>query len=95
MIRNVVLAKLKPGVSKQQVDEMIETLRGMKTPGMISITAGRDLGLRNGNWDIAVITDLQDETSYRVYDADPEHNRIRREVIAPLVERIERCQYES
>ena len=95
MIRNVVLAKLKPGVSREQLDEMIETLRAMKTPGMISITAGRDLGLRDGNWDIAVITDLQDEASYRVYDADPEHNRIRREVIAPLVERIERCQYEA
>lgn len=94
MIRNVVLAKLKPDVDGKQVDAMVAALRAMRTPGMLSITAGRDLGLRDANWDVAVVTDLADEASYRVYDTDPEHNRIRREIVAPLVERIERCQYE-
>jgi Stress responsive A/B Barrel Domain len=94
MIRNVVLAKLKPGVAEQQVLAAVETLKEMRTPGMISITVGRDLGLRDGNWDMAVITDLEDVESYRLYDTDAEHNRIRREVVAPIVERLERCQYE-
>lgn len=94
MIRHVALAKLKPDVDGDQVDAMIAALRGIRTPGMISITVGHDLGLREGNWDVALVTDLEDEASYQAYDTDPEHNRIRREVVAPLVERIERCQYE-
>ncbi len=94
MIRNVVLAKLKQGVRDQDVEVMLAALRGIRTPGLLSITAGRDLGLRDGNWDAAVVTDLADEESYRIYDADAEHNRIRRDVVAPLVERIERCQFQ-
>jgi Stress responsive A/B Barrel Domain len=94
VIRNVVLAKLKQGVRDQDVEVMLAALRGIRTPGLLSITAGRDLGLRDGNWDAAVVTDLTDEESYHIYDADAEHNRIRRDVVAPLVERIERCQFQ-
>ena len=94
MIRNVVLAKLKDGLKDDDVKAMVEALRQIRTPGLVSISVGQDLGLRDGNWDLAVVTDLQDEQSYRVYDTDPEHNRIRREIVAPLVERIERCQIE-
>lgn len=94
MIRNVVLGKLKPGVSDEDVKAMVGALRQIRTPGLLSISAGRDLGLRDGNWDVAVVTDLQDEQSYRLYDTDPEHNRIRREIVAPLVDRLERCQME-
>ena len=94
VIRNIVLAKLKDGVDAKDVREMVATLRLIRTPGLVSISVGQDLGLRNGNWDVAVVTDLEDEESYRLYDTDPEHNRIRREIVAPLVERIERCQIE-
>jgi len=94
VIRNVVLARLKPGVREQDVAAMLAALRGIRTPGLLSITAGRDLGLRDGNWEVAVVTDLANEESYRIYDSDAEHNRIRRDVVGPLVERIERCQFQ-
>lgn len=94
VIRNVVLAKLKGGVKDEDVKAMVVALREIRTPGLVSISVGQDLRLRDGNWDIAVVTDLHDEQSYRAYDSDPEHNRIRREIVAPLVERIERCQIE-
>lgn len=95
MIRNVVLARLKDGVKDEDVRAMIAALRQIRTPGLVSISVGQDLGLRDGNWDVAVVADLQDAESYRQYDSDPEHNRIRRDVVAPLVERIERCQIEA
>lgn len=94
MIRNVVLAKLKGGVKDEDVRAMVAVLRQIRTPGLVSLSVGQDLRLRDGNWDLAVVTDLQDEQSYRAYDSDPEHNRIRRDIVAPLVERIERCQIE-
>ena len=94
MVRNVVLVQFKPGVRDQDVAAMLEAMREIRTPGLLSITAGRDLGLREGNWHAAVVTDLADQESYRIYDADPEHNHIRRDLVAPLVDRIVRCQFE-
>ena len=36
---------------------------------------------------------LVDDDAYRIYDADPEHNRIRRELFAPISSSIERIQF--
>ncbi len=93
MIRNVAVMRLKAGVSQEKVDALTETLLGMRIKGMLSLSAGRDLGLREGNLDYVVVSDFEDEAAYRVYDEDPEHNRIRRELVAPIVERVERVQY--
>jgi hypothetical protein len=54
----------------------------------------RDLGLREGNMPYAFVAEFEDEAAYRAYDAHAEHNRIRRELLAPIVERLERFQYE-
>jgi stress responsive alpha/beta barrel protein len=93
MVRNVVVAHLKDGVSQEALDSAIDALKAMKTPGLLSMTLGRDLGLRDGNAGLAIVSDLADEAAYRVYDADEEHNRIRRELVAPIVTSIERCQF--
>jgi hypothetical protein len=61
--------------------------------GLETLVAGRDLGLRAGNADGLVVADFQDADAYRRYDADEEHNRIRRELLAPIVERIVRVQF--
>jgi hypothetical protein len=37
--------------------------------------------------------DLVDDDAYRIYDADPEHNRIRRAMFAPLSAFVERVQF--
>jgi hypothetical protein len=42
----------------------------------------------------AFVAEFEDEAAYRAYDTDAEHNRIRRELLAPIAERIERFQYE-
>lgn len=57
------------------------------------MVAGRDLGLRTGNASYAITVDLDDEDAYRTYDLDQEHNRIRRELFAPISERIDRIQF--
>jgi hypothetical protein len=93
VIRNVVMMKLKDGVNEDQVARAVDAMMGLQVPGLINLSAGRDAGLRDGNLDVALIVDLEDDDAYRGYDEDPEHQRIRRELIAPIAERVERCQY--
>jgi hypothetical protein len=57
------------------------------------LVGGQDLGLRPGGASYALTVDFPDEESYRIYDRDAEHNRIRAEMFAPISESIERVQF--
>lgn len=49
--------------------------------------------MREGGWNFAITNDWADVESYRVYDADEEHNRLRSEVFAPICENLARVQF--
>ncbi|MGD9990251.1 Dabb family protein [Pseudonocardia sp.] len=94
MIRNVVVGTVKDGVTTEQIEEALAAIRAMKVPGVeLNAVTGVDLGLRDGNADFAITVDLADEEAYKVYDADDEHNRIRRELFAPISASIQRIQF--
>jgi hypothetical protein len=93
VIRNVVLLKLKAETPPEKVERLVNELQGMQIPGLINISTGTDAGLREGNMDFVIVVDLEDEAAYRIYDEDAEHNRIRRDLVAPITERAERLQY--
>lgn len=94
MIRHVAVIRLKPSATAAQVSDIESALVAMEFPGRLLFTMGRDLGLRPGNWDVAIVVDLDGIESYQAYDALEEHNRIRRELIAPVADGIERCTFE-
>ena len=93
MIRNVVVARLRPGADETLLDQGLAALRALRIDGLLRLDCGRDAGLREGSWGYAVTADLADETAYRRYDDDEEHNRIRRELLAPVSEQIVRVQF--
>lgn len=93
MIRNVVLVKLKAGQDPAQVAEIQEAFRALNCPGTLSYTIGDDLGLREGTWSFAIVADFQDADSYRAYDQDAGHNRVRAR-LAPMAEQIARAQFQ-
>ncbi len=94
MIRNVVVGRLRDGVAPEEVEPALQALRDLKVAGVeFTLVAGVDLGLRDGAASYALTCDFVDEDAYRGYDADPEHNRIRREMFAPLSASIERVQF--
>jgi stress responsive alpha/beta barrel protein len=94
MIRNVVVGRVRPGTPVEDVEAALQALRDLRVEGVtIRMVAGIDAGLREGNASYALTVDLDDEQAYRVYDADAEHNRIRREMFAPISEHIERVQF--
>ena len=94
MIRNVVVGRVRPGTPVEDVERALQALRDMHVEGVAyRLVAGVDAGLREGNASYAITVDLDDEQAYRAYDADAEHNRIRRELFAPIAEHIERVQF--
>ena len=93
MVRSVALFRFRPGTTQEQIDTITDALQSLDIPGLVTLSFGADLGLREGNLSFAFVLDFQDEHSFRRYDADEQHNRIRRDLIAPIAERVERCQY--
>jgi len=94
VIRNVVVGRLKDGVAPEEIEPALQALRDLEVEGVaFTLVAGVDLGLRDGAASYALTCDFVDEDAYRTYDADPEHNRVRREMIAPLSASIERVQF--
>jgi hypothetical protein len=84
--------RLRQGVNDEQVEHLIATLRNMDIPDAPAAIVERDAGLREGNLDILFESEFPDLDSYRRWDADLEHARIRREVVAPLVDQVYRIQ---
>ncbi len=88
MIRNVVVGRLHGGVPVEEIERGLQALRDLTVEGVeFRLVAGLDLGLRDGNASYSITGDFVDEDAYRVYDADAEHNRIRRELMQPILER--------
>ena len=94
MIRNVVVGRLHPDVPAERLEAALQALRDLRVEGVeLRMVSGTDLGLREGNASYVITVDLDDEDAYRVYDRDEEHNRIRREMFAPISSSIERIQF--
>jgi hypothetical protein len=94
MIRNVVVGRLKPGVEPAAIQPALDAIAGLRPGGLVSCKLGVDRKLRESSWDFAITSDFVDEAAYRVYDAEEEHNRIRREMFAPLCAEIARVQFD-
>lgn len=94
MIRNVVVGVLNDDATPEQAQHALEALAGLRVEGVkFEMRTGLDLGLREGNASYAITADFADEADYRVYDLDEEHNRIRRELFAPISAQIQRIQF--
>lgn len=93
MIRNVVLGRLREDAPAGAVEQALAAIVALDPAGCVSLVVGVDAGLREGNWDFAITADFVDEASYRAYDLDAEHNRIRAEMFAPISEQIARLQF--
>jgi len=99
VIRNVVVGRLRQAEDAAQreadaamLQEGLAGIAALRFPGLLAMSVGSDLGLRDGGWSFAITNDWQDAASYRVYDADEEHNRLRREIFAKICEDIARAQ---
>jgi hypothetical protein len=63
--------------------------------GTVPVHARRGGGLRPGNGSSSITADFVDEDAYRAYDAEAEHNRVRRELFDPICDDIVRVQFRA
>lgn len=92
MIRHVSVFTLKPDADVAAIAKAADLIRD-RVPGARAIAYGPDAGLRPGNGGFAFSVDFDDEAAYRAWDTHPEHERIRRELIAPYLAGVQRCQF--
>lgn len=99
MIRNVVMGRLREESDPQraaaaaaELEAGLAGIAGLQLPGRVASHIGHDLGLRPGGWTFAITNDWVDADAYATYDADPEHNRYRRQIV-DVCEQVARVQF--
>jgi hypothetical protein len=99
VIRNVVVGRLRETEDPAQraadaalLQEGLAGIAALTFPGLLAMNIGTDIGLRDGGWSFAITNDWEDADAYRAYDADEEHNRLRREIFAKICQDIARVQ---
>jgi hypothetical protein len=94
MIRHVALFKLRHGADPEMILAFVKAIRQIHVDGLRRLDVGTDLGLRDGNCELAVVCDLDDKAAYLRFEADEDHLRVRRELALPIAAAIERIQFE-
>ncbi len=95
MIRNVVVGRVRDGVARERVEEALAAIVALDPPGCLDVRVGVDAGLRPGNGSFSITADFVDEDAYRAYDAEAEHNRVRRELFDPICDDLVRVQFHA
>ncbi len=86
MIRHIALLTLNADAPEGQSDIIVKALRDL--PSAISELANyvvsQDMGLAEGNADIAVVADFANRDDYEVYRTHPAHVAVIRDCILPF-----------
>ena len=93
VLRHILMVRLKPDVTAQQVDAFMQAIESLPFPGRQNVVVGRDIGARPGNMDLTVSNDFPDEATFEAWGSDPQHVGVRNELLVPIAERIERCLF--
>ena len=96
MIMHLVTFNWRPDVTNDDVVAVIEGLSSLpaQIPELLSYRFGPDLGLREGNADFAVAAVVESPETLPGYLDHPEHARIVKELIAPLIATRQAVQIE-
>ena len=81
MIRHIVLFRLAAVDELERRDDahgIAERLQALETqiPGIVSIRVDRDLGLVEGHWDVALVSEHDDNAALEAYQVHPAHKEV-------------------
>ena len=95
MFRHCVLMRFAAEATAAQKTAALEGIRSLPDliPEVRELAVGPDAGLREGNFDLAVVADFDDEAAYAIYAAHPAHVDMLSEVVAPILSERAAVQY--
>ena len=95
MIRHVSLLTWVDDVTREQIEAVTAGLRALPAmiPELRDYRVGPDLGVDQGNASFVVIGDFDDEAGYRTYRDHPDHQKVAREHILPILAGRTAAQY--
>ena len=96
MVRHVVLFRWNEGTTDAQIADVAAGLSQMSTE-ITSIKAyshGPDLKLGSDRFDYAIVADFDGLEGWRVYDEHPLHNKLRADLVRPLIAERAWAQFE-
>lgn len=81
MLRHVVCWRLSASdsaVKLEQSAQITGALQGLVSviPEITSLTVGSDVASTDGNWDLVLVADFEDEAALGVYVVHPEHRTV-------------------
>jgi hypothetical protein len=87
MIRHCVLLRFTDEATDDQRQAVLDGLAALPTaiPAIERYEFGPDVGLGEGNWDLAVTADFADGDAYRVYAGHEAHVQFIAERIKPIL----------
>ncbi|MER2134964.1 MAG: Dabb family protein [Arthrobacter sp.] len=85
--RHIGLLTLRPDADPASAGEILSGLAALQdlVPGVASVQAARDAGLKEGNADIHFEVAFADEAAWRAYQVHPAHVALVQEHIAPAI----------
>jgi len=85
--RHISLLQWKGGTADAMVDAVVSDLRALpaQIPELRHYVVGTDARINDGNYDLAVVADFDDEAGYLVYRDHPAHRKVLEERIRPIV----------
>ncbi|MDS1270551.1 Dabb family protein [Lipingzhangella sp. LS1_29] len=88
-IRHVALFRWLPDTTPEQVAEVERRLGELpgQIPELRAYAFGADVGVSTGNFDFAVVADVDDVDGFRAYRDHPEHQKVLGVISALLAER--------
>ena len=78
--------------TQQAIEDAYHSLKDI-VPGIISIKAGRDLGLLEGNAHLCILAEFESEEAFRNYSVHPAHGTVIFPVLGHLMEGWSTAQF--
>ncbi len=95
-MRHTVLLRFKADTTEDQIQAVLDGLATMpqKIDFIRRYEFGRDLGVMEGNPQVALVADFDSVEDWRAYQSHPDHQELVETVIGPILESMTRVQYQ-
>ncbi len=96
LLRHTVLLRFRSDATENQIQSVLDGLATMpQKMGFIRrYEFGLDVGILEGNPNLAIVADFDSAEDWKKYQEHPDHQALVRDSISPILESMTRVQYE-